>query len=184
MVGYEGESNMKCEKDKEVMVVRRKDMGLGRVRKRQLGECIENGEKENGKIKKKSGKLQVKDMNIDTNGEKEKGKIKKTSGKIQVKDMNIDTKGEKEKGKRKKTSGKLQVKDLNIDTKMCVVNTHKTCQRVSVIVPLKHVWVEDDQPTKFNTDLWLRHVRKHDDTLDWGGDSDEMEMYMRVIQGV
>ena len=45
VVGYEGGSNMKCEKDKEVMVVRRKDMGVGKVRKRQLGECIEKGEK-------------------------------------------------------------------------------------------------------------------------------------------
>ena len=145
------------------------------------------GEKEKGKMKKTCGKLQEKDMNIDTKGEKEKGKMKETCGKLREKEMNIDTKGEKEKGKMKKTSGKLQVKDLNIDTKMCVVNTHKTCQRVSVIVPLKHVWVEDDQPTKFNTDLWLRHVRKNDDDddkLDWGGDSDEMEKYMGTIQGV
>ena len=175
VVGYEGESNMKCEKDKEVMVVRRKDMGVGRVRKRQVGECIEKGEKNKGVRRKRKGGECIE------NGEKEKGKkggrvrdekdkggVKKTCGKLQEKDMNIDTKGEKEKGKMKKTCGTLQEKDMNI----------VTCQRVSVIVPLKQISV--DQPCKFNTDLWSGHVGKHD-TLDWGGDSDEMEMYMRGV---
>ena len=70
-----------------------------------------------------------------------------------------------------------------------MVNTDTTSKRVSVIVPLRHVWGEemmlDDQKTTFNTDLWMRHIRKHhDDTLDWGGDSEEMEKYMGAIEGV
>ena len=104
----------------------------------------------------KSG--EVKDMNIDTKGEMKKHPW----AKLQMRDLNIDTKGE------------LHGKDQNIVT----CHTHKTCQRVSVIEPLKQISV--DQPCKFNTDLWLGHVGKHD-TLDKGGDSDEMEMYMRGV---
>ena len=60
-MGHEGEKTVKCEKSMEVVVVRGKkqgsgkDKGLGRVRKRQVGECIEKFKKNQGCEKKKKG---------------------------------------------------------------------------------------------------------------------------------